>query len=390
MPLNLLQLRHALNQSRGDFHHVDHDYWQLYQAYERAFQEISHLSQAQLTLRLPPQPWIGAIPLETVTPGWIVPFPSQWQHREQGRAWAKLCLQGVTTVAVDGSQLLPSEDISIPLGLVQVAWFINPHQPGLDYAKQTRLEILTPLKLQSDPHHRPPDRLVHLRRFQMEVAQLIEDMTAHTQAPNRLLLFDGSLIATFAEPFDPQSRQDYVAALVELIQASETHRVPVIAYIDYSRARDLCTLLSRLCELPPTDTVFDCHLLSGLAWGSRTPIFQAQRSSSDGKPGILSEYGDAANKVAFCYLKAHSGLPVRLEFPSWLVASGQVETIINWVRGEIIAGQGYPYAIETADQAAVIQAPDRQAFLKIFQDWASEQQLNFRFSRKYISKAQRR
>jgi hypothetical protein len=142
--------------------------------------------------------------------------------------------------------------------------------------------------------------------------------------------------------------------------------------------------------LPATDAVFDCHLLSGLAWGERTPIFRAQRVGSDGKPGILSEYGDTADKVAFCYLKAHSGLPVRLEFPSWLVASGQIETIINWVRAEIIAGQGYPYAIETADQAAVIQAPDRQAFLRIFQDWATEQHLNFRFSRKYVSKAQRR
>ncbi|AFY59437.1 DNA double-strand break repair nuclease NurA [Synechococcus sp. PCC 6312] len=390
MPLNLLQLRHALSQNRADFHHFDHGFTETYQAYERAFQEISHLSHAELILRLPPEQWIGARPLEKVTPAWAVDFPYQWQHRDQSRAWAKTCLQGMTTVAVDGSQLLPSEDISIPVGLVQVAWFANPHLAGLEYEKNTKLEILTPLKLQSDPHHRPPDRLVNLRRFQMETEQLIKDMKNHAQARDRLLFFDGSLIATFAETFDPTSRQDYVQALINLITASETYQVPLIAYIDHSRARDLCSLLTYLADLPATDTVFDSHLLSGLAWGQRTPVFQAQRVGSDGRPGILSDYGDVAEKVAFCYLKAHSGQPVRLEFPSWLVESGQIETIMDWVRAEIIAGQGYPYAIETADQAAVIQATDRQAFLKIFQAWATEQNLNLRFARKYVSKAQRR
>lgn len=390
MPLNLLKLRHALSQNRADFHHFDHGLAETYQAYDRAFQEISHLSHAELILRLPPDKWIGARPLEKVTPAWTVGFPHQWQHRDQSRAWAKQCLQGITTVAVDGSQLLPSEDISIPIGVVQVAWFANPHQAGLGYEKQTHLDILTPLKLQADPHHRPPDRLVHLRRLQMETEQLITDMIAHPQAPDRLLFFDGSLIATFAETYDPHSRHDYVQALTKLIMTSESQHVPFIAYIDHSRARDLSTLLTHLVDLPPTDTVFDSHLLSSLAWGARTPVFQAQRVGSDGRPGILNDYGTAADKVAFCYLKAHSGPPVRLEFPTWLAHSGKIETFLDWVRAEIIAGQGYPYAIETADQAAVIQATDRQGFLKVFQAWADEQNLNLRFSRKYISKAQRR
>ncbi len=388
MPLNLFQLRQALNQSREDFQHFDHDFAELHQAYQRAFQQISHLSPAQLELQLPPDTWVGARPLERVTPGWVVPFLQQWRHRDQSLAWAKSCLKGVTTVAVDGSQLLPSDDISIPVGLVQVARFLNPHQADGGYEKTTQLDILTPLKLQSDPHHRAADRLVNLRRFQLEVAQLMAEM--ESQAPPELVFFDGSLIATFAETFDPASRQEYVAALVNLIKTSELCQVPLIAYVDKSRARDLCTLLIHLDSLPATDTVFDHHLLSGLAWGTRTPVFQAQRVGSDGKPGILAEYGEMAEKVAFCYLKAHSGPPVRLEFPRWLVETGQIEKIMDWVRAEIIAGQGYPYAIETADQAAVIQATDRQAFLKIFQAWAEEEKLNLRFTRKYVSKAQRR
>jgi len=46
--------------------------------------------------------------------------------------------------------------------------------------------------------------------------------------------------------------------------------------------------------------------------------------------------------------------------------------------------------IETADQAAVLKAEDRQTFYRILQDWAEEQELKLRFSRKMVSKTRRR
>lgn len=67
-----------------------------------------------------------------------------------------------------------------------------------------------------------------------------------------------------------------------------------------------------------------------------------------------------------------------------------METVLNWVRAEVIVGGGYPYAIETADQTAVLQGPDRQLFYRILQDWADREDLNLRFSRKMISKTRRR
>jgi hypothetical protein len=55
-----------------------------------------------------------------------------------------------------------------------------------------------------------------------------------------------------------------------------------------------------------------------------------------------------------------------------------------------VVGLGYPYAIETADEAAVITVRDRQVFLKTFQEFADGAGLRFEVSRKAMSKANRR
>jgi hypothetical protein len=73
-----------------------------------------------------------------------------------------------------------------------------------------------------------------------------------------------------------------------------------------------------------------------------------------------------------------------------MVEAGISDRIMDWVRGEVIIGGGYPYVIESADQTAVLQANDRQIFFQILQDWAESEDLNLRFSRKMVSKVRRR
>ncbi len=53
-------------------------------------------------------------------------------------------------------------------------------------------------------------------------------------------------------------------------------------------------------------------------------------------------------------------------------------------------GLGYPYALETADQTAVITMRDREIFLRALQDFARREKLNFNVSRKAASKGRRR
>ena len=45
---------------------------------------------------------------------------------------------------------------------------------------------------------------------------------------------------------------------------------------------------------------------------------------------------------------------------------------------------------ETADQVAVLQADDRYHFYRILQDWAEQQGIHLRLSRKMVSKVRRR
>jgi hypothetical protein len=55
-----------------------------------------------------------------------------------------------------------------------------------------------------------------------------------------------------------------------------------------------------------------------------------------------------------------------------------------------VIGLGYPYALETADQTAVITMRDREVFLGALQDFAAREKLNFSVSRKSASKGRRR
>ena len=58
--------------------------------------------------------------------------------------------------------------------------------------------------------------------------------------------------------------------------------------------------------------------------------------------------------------------------------------------GRMRCGLGYPYAIETADEAALITTRDREQFLRAIQDFARKESFAFNVSRKAASKVRRR
>ena len=93
-------------------------------AYEQALTALEGLSKAEVEARLAGIPWPGAQPTDEQDrqPGIVVPFGQQWTDHEQARAWAREVLSGVPTVAVDGSQITPSKDISVLVGAVSVTY----------------------------------------------------------------------------------------------------------------------------------------------------------------------------------------------------------------------------------------------------------------------------
>jgi hypothetical protein len=386
MPLKPSQILTQLQEKRDQFTSFDKTAAQEFQKYKAALRQATQQSEKALLKRLTGD--CGALPLEPLSkyPDWIVKSKLVWQNREQSLSWVRDRLTGIATFAVDGSQIYPSKDLSIPVALVQVGWFENLHLPTGSYEKDITLDIMTPADLKAGTSGDPVDRRVSMRRFEMETQRLIDYMAERTNCDDCLVFFDGSLIVTFAEAFDEETRKFYTNCALRLLEASDKYRVPLVAYIDTTYARDLTVMLQHLStDLPEAKSVHDTPLIhQEMEWGDRTPLFRCKRS------GILKDYQDYADQIAFTYLKAHDGYPVRLELPVWVYEAGIVDRVLDWVRGEVIVGSGYPYVIETADQVAVLKNEDRQMFYRLLQDWAEKEELNLRLSRKMVSKARRR
>jgi NurA domain len=329
-----------------------------------------------------------------------VPFGQQFANHAEARAWAETIVAGTTTIAVDGSQIMPWHDASIPIALVQAGIFANPHDARQPYYKDVFVEILSPDDLAPDPDEQDEDEIlrlaseeiVHLRRFALEtriLARWMRSWKAQPGQPAPVAFLDGSLIVSFALTMPPALRKAYVAAVTDVLTASEESKVPLVAYIDTSHARDMTTLLRAAFPergLAETKRINDALLWQeALGWGDYTLPFLSARGD------VLEEYKAQRGSIAFTYLRAALDRPPsRIEIPRWVAEGSEFTRVIDVVRAEVIAGNGYPYAIETADAVAVISAADRARFFGLFQRFADDTGLNLRFSHKALSKSHRR
>ncbi|PSN18979.1 NurA domain-containing protein, partial [filamentous cyanobacterium CCP5] len=177
MPLSPSQLRQLLKEKRDAFADFDQVSLELIRAYRTAWRQFQQQSHTDQLAVLGDEGNRGALPLETVPVNehGLVPFSEgPWGNREESLVWAKDVLSGITTFAVDGSQIFPSKDLSIPIALVQVGWFENAHLPGGAYEKDIRLELMTPADLKSSDRALAEERRVNIRRFELEIERLVE------------------------------------------------------------------------------------------------------------------------------------------------------------------------------------------------------------------------
>ncbi len=334
----------------------------------------------------------------------IVPFGVAWRTHEEARRWAIDVLLDRVTFAADGSQLLPGREISLPVAAVQVAWFENPHARSGEYIKQARLAIIPPGDLLEDNEGRvSAETVVALRRFQLETEELrrfLERKAGWRERKERppVAFFDGTLLISIALP-KTKIQGAYVDAMVSLVKLSRETEVPIVGFVDQSYARDLVSLvdaLARSGEHHQSHTLYDSQLLSAGVedggrllkhWGDRTAFCYCLRH------GLTEYFSDEQGQplVGLTYLQTTAdGAPARLDIPAWVYEAGLLDEVIDAVRAECVGGLGYPYAIETADAAAVITARDREQFLHAVQDFAREGNFSFRVSSKTASKARRR
>lgn len=388
--LDPINLQAALTAKRDDFH-----------AYgERSLGVRRRYAEAWATLRTMPMADIfsaiessdaadapGARPTtEWGTPGPRIsqPGPTFASHAD-AHAWAAAQLHGRLTISADGSQIEPLPDVILPVAVVQVALFWNPHHADVPYRKQAETIVLSPLEL-ADSRLEPKGELV-CRRFEAETSMLadaMEEAAGHT--PMAIAFYDGPLVVHFAERAVPEARMRYLKAIQHLLTTSRKTGIPVVGYIDSSQGRDLATLTGTLYDLPvkgmPSDPMLVADDLA--QWGQRT----AAVACAHGK--ILDAYQDGHRAVGVTYLRAHSGLPCRVEFPLWVAEKGLLPEVMAVVLAEVVAGQGYPYALEVADATAVLSIGDRQRFERTLEAFAAIEGIPLPRSHKAMSKGRRR
>lgn len=347
---------------------------------------------------------VGAEPTSEYHRGLFIPFPLSFTSLQDAVKWAALALEGTITVSADGSQVYPSRDFSIPVGLVQVSSFVNEHAGGV-YSKQLHLDLLPPSDLVYENEALGTiefsDAPVNARRFELELAVLAASMralAARDPRPARVVfLADNTLVLSFIVKLSDKLQEAHVGSLHACMDAARATGYPLIGYVDSSAAKDLVRMVEAVqpAGFAATRLVTDAAMLEHqheqqrhrpMKPGDRTCAFICDR----GDAIYQGRFKHRGHPVAFFYIKLNDQQLARAEFPAWCVeVPGMVDTIATVLLGESIAGAGYPYAVDQTHHACVIHAEDKEKFHRMVQGFAARHGLSFGIANKARSKRRR-
>lgn len=313
-------------------------------------------------------------------------FLEKLDSRQKATDWALNVLRSRSVAAVDGSQIFPSSDISVPLGLAQACTVINSHTGGNCASTSAIIELMTPMDFEADGSYAYAQAPVSLRRFELECRQMIGHMESH---PGNIVFMDGSLVLSFITKSGEKEMMKYVKAVVDVIKASEHTKSPVAAYTDMSMSKDLVTFMRHVFRLPPSGRLTDAFLLyRSMQWGDRTRIFLSDRDDRVLKSdsSVLDLYGDCRDKVAFFYIQSGGGLASKVEVPRWCADEGLIEDIADVIRAECIIRPGYPDIIHRAHEHAAITYSESELFNIMLEGFARKHNINLFKSEKAFNK----
>lgn len=359
-------------------------------AFRAALEATASLSAADLEARLQGIPWPGARPSEDHdrAQDWVVPFGAAWSNHREALAWARTRLENVVTVAVDGSEIRPTNEYSLRVGAVQVLAFENHHRKGQaghpGYSKEVTFELAL-----------PGDEDVGLRRFVAETEALTSAIQRLAgRRPTPVVFFDGTLVLSFTNEMSEDLAAKYVAAIMGPLQASLRCRVPLVGYVDASDAKDLCAMVAHLRGMPAPGAITDSQVLAGrMRWGDRTRAMVCAREGRALARYVgPTEAESFKDQICFTYLKTTGGgPPARLDIPRWVVRDpDMLDHVMDVVRAEVVVGNGYPLSLSTADRGAVLRGRDRELFYRALERYAEDCGGQLKMSAKAVSKRRRR
>lgn len=375
--------------------------------YQEALGEAVSMGSGEVRSTIAGEKYPGALPTtEFDEHGAIIRFEvsEDWESHEDVNDWAEEKLRGVTTVGVDGSNLGPIDEFTVPLGLTQVAWCENEHLRGSKYEEGVETRVLGPLEVTKQGNESgtryPDEQATNHERYVDEAKAVVDRMEEHSEEePAPVVFYDGPLVPSFANVFEADIRRQYFDAMSELLAASEYHRVPVVGYTAYSGEADIAKMLRWTFpdEIRKLDFVKDARILDAFTetWGDRSPLYVNRHGGTIDALGCTykgKEY-DFENQMTFTYLNS-SGSDVwgmdRIEMPGWIVEEGLTEHVLDVVRAEAGVGRGYPEILQQADANAVLDTNDKREFMGLVQRFAEENDLPIEWDMKSLSKQRRR
>jgi hypothetical protein len=336
-----------------------------------------------------------------------------WQSHEAAGRWASDALDGLPTIAVDGSETPPTDELNVLVALTRVAYYVNHHTPEAEFDRGDETELLPPAKLVRSPatgsySYVDPDEAKHAR-YEEEAKKVVELIEEYADtSPPPVVLYDGSLNVSYTNLFDDEVTDRYTTAMGRILAASRANGVPVVGYIAGSRASDVANLVQ---ELHPTSLGADPLPLDGVifrpwleTWGSRTALFVNRRDQSldELQVSYRGEEYDFADRLLFSYVDLGEGeLLERLEVPRWTIETAppsgwkmdcenMFEYAYQAVLGEAAVGQGYPEALQQVDADAVLGTSDREQLLQLLQQFGNESGIDITWNAKDQSKRRRR
>jgi hypothetical protein len=402
MPLYRDKIAQELEDKKSDFQTgIGQD---VVDEFQDAAGELSDLSREEIEERLDEFELPAALPTEEFeeNDGLTVQFEEsrEWESHEAVNKWARSQIEGAPTISADGSQIDPVSEFEKPVGLVQAVWIANNHTADGDYEEDVETKVLTPEDLLfEDPNTgliQVDDEEVSISRFELEMKVLERQIKKHADnEATPVVLYDGPLVLSFAQMFSSTVQDRYSEALARLLAASEHHGVPVIGYTAGSKASDLAKMIERLGLVDVSQSVRDYQLVDGLVdeWGDRTIIFNSRRDNSLNwlQTTYHGQEYDFSEDILFTYLKTDSGPQVdRIDFPRWVQEEGLVDHVMAVLRAEAGIGRGYPEILQSVDADAVISRQEREEFLRMYQDFSEENDIDLRWNNKALSKKRRR
>ncbi|MHA2059749.1 MAG: DNA double-strand break repair nuclease NurA [Candidatus Ranarchaeia archaeon] len=313
------------------------------------------------------------------------------------KEWASKVLNGITLIAIDGSQIDFDRHRSPPIALVNVGYVVLVG--GKKKKKRTGFTGTVPWVLGSYDLERSEEErqeewspTVAYKRWYLETKlSLCLAKVSRQQDPpcdtceistgcdivdlkdkvpfteKVLLLVDGTLIMSYLREQNEVTKKRYLDLMNEVLEGCKKLSIPIVGVVSYSNAKEIAeTLWIASKGGKPSEDVYkglpsDAYLLMKEInnFGDRTPLLQSNR-------GILKRYKE---KIGFMYTRTDTGPPLRVEIPLYTCSQQSEDPTLQWVWESILAqtaiGRGYPYILARAHEAAVVKASNRTMFYQI-------------------------